>query len=140
MTFRIPFYVALFVGGLTLGAQKPENVCWGDNQCAPVSIVRATFDGYATGGPPPTYALRQDLITVQSQLAEEMRKLRECQGILGPLQSRLHGDLLKGQQEELNKLYEAAAPPGMAWDGRAGRYVTKPPEQPAPTGRGAGSY
>lgn len=108
------------------GGAAVAPVCWDNGKtCVPLSVVKATFDGYVKDGPAPTLALRQDLINIQTQLADELRKERECEGVLGPLQAAQHADLLKAAQTALDKANVDATPPGMVWDGK--KYVTKTP-------------
>lgn len=108
---------------------SPAQICWTDGseqQCIPLSIVRATFQGYQQGGAPPVNQVRQDLIAAQAQLAEALKTFRQCEGTLGPLQAQAHQAALQQQQQRLNEDNAKAAPPGMSWDTKANHYVLAP--------------
>jgi len=109
------------------------DICWGvgaDRQCAPLSIVKATFQGWQPGMAAPTASYKQDLIALQGQLAETLKNFRQCEGTLGPLQAESHSRLIQQQQQQLNEENVKAAPPGMTWDQKLNRYVPAPPPAP----------
>lgn len=153
-TFQFLFAMFCLVGGITAGVIHAQTVatqvCWasesGTQVCVPLSVMRATFSTYVKDGPSPISAYRQDLITTQQQLAEEIRKHRECEGILGPLQANQHAQLLQQQQAMLDKTNADAAPDGMLWDTKTQRYISKPPapklpaEKPADPKGGRGGH
>ena len=128
------------IGKLAAQQTAAETVCFqgeAGKQCVPLSVVRATFASYQDGGAPPTLALRQDLITTQSQLAETLKQFRNCEGTLGPLQADQHSKLLQQQQQLLDNENAMAAPVGMAWDPKQQKYVVKAPET-TPAKKGGG--
>lgn len=105
--------------------------------CVPLSVLQAVFSDYHDGDPAPTHALRQALINVQSELAETLRRQRECEGQLGPLAAKSHSEALTQQQTALDKALASAAPPDTVWDVEKQRYVPKS-AKPATAGRGGG--
>ena len=123
---------------------QTDKLCWavsdGKEQCVPLSIVKATFDGYVDGDAPPVNQLRQALINAQLQFANQLKLYRECVGQLGPLQAGEHQRQLQRDQDQLNDDNRKAAPVGTEWDPATGKYG--PPKLPVPTptpsGRGRG--
>jgi hypothetical protein len=117
-----------------------STICWGST-CVPVSVVKQTFEGYQAMSAPPTLALRQQMITIQAQLADEIKARRQCEGTLGPLQAKLHGEILTQQQTDIDAALKSAAPPGMHWDKAVQKYVVGPEKLPdLPAGRGRGGF
>lgn len=131
--------VIMSVAGLVSATTACSDGVDVDGKCVPMSIIQATFTGYVNGGPPPTSQLRQDLITAQTQLAQELANRRACEGLLGPLQAKQHSELLQEQQRLLDATNQQAAPDGQVWDPQQRRYVAKPATSTPNVGKPAGS-
>lgn len=114
---------------------KNENLCWLDDDtkvqtCVPMSIVKATFNGYQTDQPSPVNAMRQALIANQSQLSQTLANYRTCEGQLAPLQADQHQKALQQAQQQLDVDNQKAAPEGQMWDTKTQKYTSVPADKP----------
>ena len=103
----------------------------GATVCVPVSIFAATFASWKPGDISPLAAEQADHADTYARWRNAEHQLAQVRAELSKLSAPKESEGIDTIRANWLKSVQAAAPPGMVFDEKTGKYVPKPAEAPA---------